>query len=288
MSCTYFVQHGGALVSSLLIMVMAGPLAAVEGPGPAEQVAAQVLRQQAQRQPQLAAHFNALAAGLRSGSMSMTEVEQVLRIIQLGQSPSREIAGPKTVPAQDPEQVLGLLDTPRTPPSTQTAAPVRADDAGEQPAPAPTSIEDLERWAGARAPELDPDPALDEPVPESPAASDTLSPLEAAAPKPALATAAPVMPSDQADLPDLDARVRMVETRKAGERDMQMVFIDRGSAQGLAQGQRLRVERGGEAVVLLSVFNVREEMAVAVVLDGSWTAISNNEVRKGDNVVRDR
>ena len=121
--------------------------------------------------------------------------------------------------------------------------------------------------------------------PAATVADDAPSPTEAAQP---IVTAAPDLPSDQSGLSEVNARVRLVQKREVGDQELHMVFLDQGAASGLEKGQRLRAERGGETVVLLSVFNVRADMAVAVVLDGTWGAASGGEVRQGDVVVRDR
>ena len=272
---------------------------AEESTGHAQRIVIEVLKEQAQRLPEHADHLNELALGLHAGSVTLAEAEQVVRIIQLlqpakgGQAPalpSSQSDGSVTSAAAvtNPQDILGALDAP-DPVSTNVA---QVNQAQPEPEALPTTIEELEQWAGTDSPNLEPEVVEEVNEPEvlrQPAegATAVLTPAPAA-PKESLVTAAPDLSSDQADLPDLDARVRLVQQKAVGEQQLNMVFVDRGSDHGLEKGQRLRAERNGEIVVLLSVFNVRPDMAVAVVLDGTWGKNSGREVRQGDQVVRDR
>jgi hypothetical protein len=265
---------------------MTRSLAAEEQASQAQRIVVEVLRQHARQLPAYADQLQDLALGLHAGTVSLGEAEQVLRIISLVQVdaapplPSAVVAPIAAAPV-NPQAILGALDV------LQPVAPTQSVVEAE---PLPTSIEALEQWAGTSSPNLEPlepEPA----APEVLRAEDEQAAVESAgpaAPQQPLVTAAPDLPSDQAGLSVLDARVRLVQKKEVGDQQLHMVFLDRGAEHGLEKGQRLRVERNKEKVVLLSVFNVRAEMAVAVVLDGTWGANSGNEVRQGDAVVRDR
>ncbi|TVR44556.1 MAG: hypothetical protein EA402_06740 [Planctomycetota bacterium] len=261
----------------------------------ARQLAAEVIQDQARaRGGSEAAHLQAISAALRRNAISLAEAESLLRILALSLAdahpqPSPAAAAPDVpgVGVRRPEEVLGMLDGPRpaSPAAGRETAAPRATEAAETA----MDIAELERWAGARNPGLALDP--EEAAPAAPAteASATADPEALPAESPAarpLASAEPRLPSDQAHLPPVEARVRMIEQRQVGERQMQVIFIDRGAAHGLAEGHRLRVMRGDDKVVLLSVFNVREQLSAALVLDGTW-ADNDREVRQGDRVVRD-
>ncbi|TVR16656.1 MAG: hypothetical protein EA401_01110 [Planctomycetota bacterium] len=230
-------------------------------------------------------------------------------------SPSSQ---PRPSPSQDPREVLSLLDeAPAQAESATSEDPTAVAGPGQLPAAEEASIADLEAWAGTRSPSIpdadDPGPAspqedrLDMPETDAdgrlttedlpPPAADAEEDIHVAeaedgpAPaQPSLAQASPTLRSDQAaDLPAIDGRVRMVEQRDSGDRTMTMVILDQGERHGLENGHRLRVEREGEAVVLLTVFDVRDQISVAVVLDGSWKVEGDHrQVRIGDHIVRDR
>ena len=217
--------------------------------------------------------------------------------------------------------VLSLLDEEQQGDGSQSEDPTAVSGPGQLPAAEEASIADLEAWAGTRSPNI---PAAEE-APQSPADDDRLPmpaseadgrlstddlPADAetdgdtdaeavaqadseaadgpAAAVPSLVEASPSLPSDQANLEPINGLVRMVEERESGERTMTMVILDQGQRHGLENGHRLRVERDGQALVLLSVFDVRDRISVAVVLDGTWKVdAENRQIQIGDGVVRD-
>ena len=172
------------------------------------------------------------------------------------------------------------------------------------------SIADLEQWAGTRSPNLGEPAAAAEPLPLTTPSqpAETPEPLPLDRVQPASGNGGSPAAGTHRDRPDpkrpwspppricpltrltcqSSSAGRLVQKRTVGERDLHMIHLDRGTKDGIEKGNRLRVQRGGEQVVLLSVFNVLEDRAVAIVLDGTWGENQSEEVREGDLVVRDR
>ena len=96
---------------------------------------------------------------------------------------------------------------------------------------------------------------------------------------PALVEEAP--PSER-DLATVTAVIR------AGEDDNPLIYaaIDRGSAAGLDEGRRLYLVRDDQQVAMLRVVRVDEDMAIAVLLDASWSDDYTGErsLKKDDRV----
>ncbi|MFW5750239.1 MAG: hypothetical protein ACOCZK_01180 [Planctomycetota bacterium] len=237
----------------LSIIMAAAGLGAAES-GAAHTLAADLVADCAERSSQGGAFCRRLAAGLRSGEVSIEAGIALLRL-------ARETGA----------VVLPNAPGATTPTTAAAAAPAELNQ--EQRARAAARLEQmLEGMPPAMAQEQRDDGAVD---------AQQATPVdrpEPAAPAQPLAADAPV------NVPVLSTAQ---QGEGEGEEQFTYVVIGRGAEHGMSPDHRLYLLRGDEAVVELHPVDVRADATVAMVIDAAWAESvvpSQREVAVGETV----
>lgn len=240
------VSRCGAWLVALAIVGASGPsLGAAESF--AVEHAASILEEQAAQGGVLAPRWQAVAADLRAGRLTVSEA---LAVVELAQA----VAGPARAAAP-----VAVATTPSAP---------------SAPAPA-LAAEDAARAEAMLAQLTD--------LPTAPPAAAVAEAGSSSRPAPAAATPAVPTPVAPVAAPPPGPTAPIAAVRN--ENGNQVVMINAGSQAGLANEQRYRVWSNGTVSGRLVVLQVRDDLAMALAIPGTGVDGADPSFAVGDQVL---